>query len=313
MYRIFNHRTNMGVGHQFFIAPNPPYGASISYFVKAKPAGAVPARVTVLDTAGRVVREFEGPAEAGVNRVSWDLRYGSPLKPPAGLRPDPPGQPGGPRMRVLTMSQGPLVLPGEYVVRVSVGALTKTTTVRVKEDPRIRVDETELRDHRTAWHRLFWLYVDSNVLAQRTGQAGRPSRRGWNPCGRRAGRCGPGDGGYGAAESGRGDPGQGGDHPQLQRGGDGLRRSRHWARRRPDEPGGTDPADRWQPHGETDAAAPGDDRRDDGGVRGAAGVDQRRHRARCRGAERQGAHGEAARDRATPVVPPLTVPAALPF
>ena len=168
MYRLFNHRTNMGVGHQFFIAPNPPYGASITYFLEAAPPGGAQAQVTILDKAGTVVREFDAPAAAGVNRVSWDLRYSSPLKAPAGLRSDPPGQPGGPRMRVLTLSQGPLVLPGDYVVRVKVGMLVGSAPVRVKEDPHIRIGDAELRDHRTAWHRLFWLYVDSNGMVQRT-------------------------------------------------------------------------------------------------------------------------------------------------
>ncbi|MCX6552410.1 MAG: hypothetical protein NTY02_15635 [Acidobacteria bacterium] len=167
MYRLFNQRTNMGVGHAYFIAPNPPAGSIISYYLESPPAGGLPVRITIEDRTGRVVRDMQGPSVAGLNRVSWDLRYTSPLRPPAGLVPDPPGQPGGPRMRMLTLSLGPLVLPGDYTVRVALGNVVASKTVRVREDPRLQISEAELREHRTAWHRLFWLYVDSNVMVQR--------------------------------------------------------------------------------------------------------------------------------------------------
>ena len=53
---------------------NPPYGASINYFLKSEPAGEV--AITILDPEGQtVVRRLRGPKSAGLNRVHWDLRY----------------------------------------------------------------------------------------------------------------------------------------------------------------------------------------------------------------------------------------------
>jgi len=64
--------------------------------------------LTVTDSAGRVVRRLTGPTAAGMQRVSWDLRY------PAAILPPPPNPEtenpfdDGPA--------GPLVMPGSYKV-----------------------------------------------------------------------------------------------------------------------------------------------------------------------------------------------------
>ena len=52
---------------------NPPYGADIDYYLKTVPKGNV--KITILDSAGSVVRTFQGTKEAGINRVYWNLRY----------------------------------------------------------------------------------------------------------------------------------------------------------------------------------------------------------------------------------------------
>jgi photosystem II stability/assembly factor-like uncharacterized protein len=83
---------------------NPPYGASIEYWLRAKvkdpgeeaspaaegahrlseaereerekeKAKRKPVEITILDAAGRKVRSLRGPREMGVNRVYWDLRH----------------------------------------------------------------------------------------------------------------------------------------------------------------------------------------------------------------------------------------------
>jgi photosystem II stability/assembly factor-like uncharacterized protein len=132
-------------GESYFTADNPPFGATFTYYLKdelktkkakrqeaekdaAKKNTAVvlpsqadlraeeeeeaPAVIfTITDSAGRVVRRLTGPVTAGVQRVSWDLRY-----PPASL-PPPPNPEGedpfneGPA--------GPLVMPGAYKVSVA--------------------------------------------------------------------------------------------------------------------------------------------------------------------------------------------------
>ncbi|HXF05439.1 MAG TPA: sialidase, partial [Blastocatellia bacterium] len=51
---------------------NPPYGASINYYLKSVPSGDVTIRI--LDARGQLVRTLQGTKQAGLNRVWWDLR-----------------------------------------------------------------------------------------------------------------------------------------------------------------------------------------------------------------------------------------------
>jgi photosystem II stability/assembly factor-like uncharacterized protein len=105
-------------GDGFFVAPNPPFGATFTYYLRDAVQTAQQRRrereeeveatggdtpypgwdalreeawedapaivLTVRDAEGRVVRHVEGPASAGFHRVSWDLRYPAvePWKPP---------------------------------------------------------------------------------------------------------------------------------------------------------------------------------------------------------------------------------------
>jgi photosystem II stability/assembly factor-like uncharacterized protein len=54
-------------------APNDE-GAKLTYFLRDKPAGTV--TITIANAAGQVVRTFEAPANAGLNRAEWNGRAG---------------------------------------------------------------------------------------------------------------------------------------------------------------------------------------------------------------------------------------------
>ncbi len=132
-------------GESFYTAENPPFGATFTYYLKeelktrkvkrqeaerdAQRKGAAialpsssdfraeeeeeaPAVIfTISDSSGRVVRRLTGPITAGMQRVSWDLRYPAPTLPPP---PNPEGEnpfDEGPA--------GPLVMPGIYKVSFS--------------------------------------------------------------------------------------------------------------------------------------------------------------------------------------------------
>jgi photosystem II stability/assembly factor-like uncharacterized protein len=154
MYRLYAHKGN--TGHKFFIAPNPPYGAIIHYYLKTPLGEKEEVKITIVDREGRVVRELRGPREAGIHRVAWDLRHEPPVRAEAEPSVGPFGAP-----------SGPLVLPGEYTVRVSAGSRQVSRTVRVEEDPRLHVSEDELRAHRDAWHRVGRLYASADVARRR--------------------------------------------------------------------------------------------------------------------------------------------------
>jgi photosystem II stability/assembly factor-like uncharacterized protein len=132
---------------------NPPAGAAIYYYLKNKPSGEV--KLEILDGAGKVVRtvtsraEREGaqpappqggpfggggasraPAEAGLNRYIWDLRY-----------PDASRFPG--LIMWAGSTQGPRAVPGSYQVRLTVDGKTQTQSFTLKKDPRIPTTDAE--------------------------------------------------------------------------------------------------------------------------------------------------------------------------
>lgn len=129
-------------GETFFLTPNPPVGAVITYYlkntietlkdkrkkrekeaVKAKKPVAYPTYeelkaeeeedkpylfFTILDEEGDVIRTLRAPASAGVHRITWDLRY--PDIGPTRL---------GDESQAKTGPSSTLALPGTYQVFLS--------------------------------------------------------------------------------------------------------------------------------------------------------------------------------------------------
>ncbi|HLO42017.1 MAG TPA: hypothetical protein VK176_13405 [Phycisphaerales bacterium] len=123
-------------GSTYYAAPNPPFGAVITYWMKEKVTSRKDRRkeaqgkdgwtyptmddfraedteldpqvfMTIRDSAGTVMRRMAVSREAGIQRVTWDLRTHSTY--PAGGGGVPGGEGGG----------GPLVPPGTYSVQLS--------------------------------------------------------------------------------------------------------------------------------------------------------------------------------------------------
>ncbi|MGB5660218.1 MAG: glycosyl hydrolase, partial [Thermoanaerobaculia bacterium] len=140
------------LGTAFFTAPNPPFGAVFTYYLKdelktqkavrqkqeseiAKEGGDTPypgwdalqeeAReedpailLIVRDASGNVVRRLTGPSESGFHRVAWDLRY--PL--PDAITSLEPVESWMPRF-------GPLSAPGTYTVTLAQRVAGEVTEV----------------------------------------------------------------------------------------------------------------------------------------------------------------------------------------
>ena len=147
------------IGHTFFVAANPPVGALIDYYLKTKPERRGDLKIAILDKDAKVVRELRDvPAEAGVNRVAWDLRT-DPSSPPAeggrggrgGAGAAPPGGGGGGRGG----GRGVLVEPGEYTVRIALPSSQMTKTVLVEQDLRVHLTPQESTERRRAITELF--------------------------------------------------------------------------------------------------------------------------------------------------------------
>ncbi|MDQ1637613.1 MAG: hypothetical protein QOF62_952 [Pyrinomonadaceae bacterium] len=133
-FRLYNRKGN--IGHKWFTAPNPPYGAVINYYLKDKPKDDV--KITITNSAGTVVRDLKGPKEAGLSRVVWDLRLNSPAPPPEGA-----GEGGGGGGGFFGQSRGPRVQPGSYTIKIVAGDKTASGNVTVQEDPRIQIVEAD--------------------------------------------------------------------------------------------------------------------------------------------------------------------------
>jgi photosystem II stability/assembly factor-like uncharacterized protein len=138
-----------------FSGPNPDYGALITYYLKNDPPKPEPkaadekkmeapkkdetpapqprVKITILDAAGAVVREIEGPDQKGLQRVSWDLRYPLPFEP----KKDDEGWFGPHR--------GPFALPGEYTVKLAARGQELTQKLTVRMDPEARTSPEALR------------------------------------------------------------------------------------------------------------------------------------------------------------------------
>jgi hypothetical protein len=175
-------------GQKFFTAKNPPYGALLNYYLKdavapeppkaeaktdkdekdktaaakeekgksgaedkskaAEPKKEGKVKITVSDKDGKVVREFDGPGAAGVNRANWDLRYNPAAEPtPEQMEAISAGYSQGPR--------GPFVEPGKYTIKIKAGAKEATQEVVVEDDPHIQLSAEDRAARRAVIDQLY--------------------------------------------------------------------------------------------------------------------------------------------------------------
>ena len=140
----FATKQNKGsLGNALFMGPNPAYGAIIRYQLRAKPAPDVPVKLEVLDSQGALVRTLAAiPREAGINTTAWNLGYDAPRLRRA-INPDDPS------IQFFGMPSGPRVLPGRYVVRLTVGDEKAEQPLDVRVDPTSKTTPEALRQQFT--------------------------------------------------------------------------------------------------------------------------------------------------------------------
>jgi photosystem II stability/assembly factor-like uncharacterized protein len=110
--------------------PNPPYGALLTYYLRAGlPEGAT-LILTITNEAGERVRRLELPTDTGIRRIVWDLRHDPP--------PEPPEDPEAPQRR-RRPQLGERVAPGRYVA--TLGQLTGETVTALGEPRAVLVTE----------------------------------------------------------------------------------------------------------------------------------------------------------------------------
>jgi photosystem II stability/assembly factor-like uncharacterized protein len=149
------------------LAANPPDGVVFDYYLKEKSRG--PVQLEILDSEGRVVRQFASndepqkpkPSdvpfpmnwvrdpqplsnEAGMHRFVWNLRYA--------VSKSVRGSYFGPT--------GPWAVPGNYIVKLTANGKSSSQPLTIKMDPRVKSSQEELV-------RQFEL---SSSLAERLGE-----------------------------------------------------------------------------------------------------------------------------------------------
>jgi photosystem II stability/assembly factor-like uncharacterized protein len=149
------------------LGQNPPAGAAIYYYLKNRPAGDL--TIEIFDPSGKSIKQVvtkaptaqagtpqagppqptpptmeqqeEGfgsrgnqsraPAEAGLNRFTWDLRYGDASRFPG-------------MILWAGETRGPRAVPGTYQVKLTVDGKTFTQSFEVKKDPRVETTQADL-------------------------------------------------------------------------------------------------------------------------------------------------------------------------
>jgi len=133
---------------------NPPAGAVIYYFLKDALKADTETKIEILDASGKVIRKYssaEFPSleeppdpddkkpekeikpEAGLNRFVWDLRYEEAHHVPGYYLWEYGGG-----------ARGPVAVPGQYQVRLTLGGQTQTAAFELKLDPRVNVSQADL-------------------------------------------------------------------------------------------------------------------------------------------------------------------------
>ena len=130
--------TRYGIGDKVFTGPNPVPGATITYYLKEKLDEKAEFKMQVFDRDGKLVQDIERPSrEKGLNRITWNLRFGGPEV----RRPPTPEQVAfgfGPR--------GPLVLPGTYTLKMTVSGKVFEQPVEVRLDPGVTTPIADLQE-----------------------------------------------------------------------------------------------------------------------------------------------------------------------
>ncbi len=134
------------------VGENPQHGAVFSYYFKSAPKGEV--KLDILDAQGEVVRELSSidkkesdtppewpeleppqekiPADAGINRFGWDMRYEGPRRLPGEIMAE-------------FRSRGPIAPPGNYSARLTADGKTMTVPFELKMDPRVNVSLADMK------------------------------------------------------------------------------------------------------------------------------------------------------------------------
>jgi hypothetical protein len=126
---------------------NPPYGATINYYLKSAPKEDV--KVAILDASGRTVRTMTAAKQVGFNRVVWNLRFEPTRQMRLRTAPDyaPEILMGAEGWRPVLGERRLSVLapPGSYTVKLTVDGKDYNQKLTVLKDPHSNGTEGDIQ------------------------------------------------------------------------------------------------------------------------------------------------------------------------
>src|SRR4029079_1357388 len=125
------------LGERSFSAPNPPFGSTLTYYIKDSLPKGRTLTLAIFDSTNKRIRDLTVNSKKGLHRATWDLRLAPPY-----LNPNARGNRGQP--------QGSFVLPGRYTARLTLSgkgdslmATSVETPVVVNADPLVQLSRAE--------------------------------------------------------------------------------------------------------------------------------------------------------------------------
>ena len=158
---------------------NPPPGAILYYHLKSGAQSEV--KLEILDSRGQLVRAYSSndqtwspatpppfpdywfvpedqlSAAAGTHRFVWDLRYSPPVSEAGAYSMSTAFG-----LNVAHEPQGPLALPGQYQVRLTVDGKSYTQPLNLVMDPRVLLPKTDLESEFALQMRLHQALIQAN-------------------------------------------------------------------------------------------------------------------------------------------------------
>ena len=140
-------------GDATFYGENPPSGATITYYQKARHViGRM--KLEILDASGKVVDEIPASKRRGLNRVNWSMRTKPPLVPPAASLAG-------------SSAFGERFVPGTYTVRLTKAGQVVTEPLTVTLDKRATFTVADRQAQFAASERVKGMFERmSKVVAQ---------------------------------------------------------------------------------------------------------------------------------------------------
>ena len=127
------------LGERSYSAPNPPFGATLTYFIKDSLPKGRTLSLAIFDSTNKRIRDLTVNSKNGLHRATWDLRLAAPYFNP---------RTGGNNRQ----PEGAFVLPGRYTARLtlsgrgdSVMATSVETPLLVNADPLVQLSPGEYR------------------------------------------------------------------------------------------------------------------------------------------------------------------------